>query len=138
MKYLIVPVFFFLASSCSFSVLSGDKDLGGGYFIWVEGEDGSSNSIIKSENGSAMGLEVIPPTVLKVGYNESTIIVSSRESPRGSHSFWIINKNIPVDMEACIDQATCDSVLQSNVEGPMDSIHFYRLKKEKKIQLDFK
>jgi len=116
--------------------LLGDKKLGEGYIL---SEDGKYTSIVKSTTKPyrGSGLEVIPPTVTKFKANKNYIIALSIDIETKVRNYWIINKSITINLADCKDQASCDSVLRSNVEGPLDSVLFNKKLKENSIPLSF-
>lgn len=83
---------------------------------------------------------VIDNNVLKFNYNSSYIILNTfnyKNTGEESLDYWIIDKSIPVNMDDCNNQESCGELLKSNVEGPIDSLNFYRRLKERDIKLTF-
>lgn len=125
-----------LVSSCKFSSLIGDKDLKSGYIFTA---DGDQACIIFSPSipYRGTGLLVIPAKVVEVKYDKNYIIAKSIDKGKSEMKYWIIYKSISIDLNNCTDQTSCDSVLMSNVEGPLDSVLFNKILKENSIPLSF-
>ena len=136
MKYIYVLLIFLFISSCSLSILLGDKNLGKGYFLF---ENGNFTCIVKSfkKTYKGGGLEIIPYQVTKYEFNKYYIIAISVEPKTNVRSFWIINKKIPINLNICRESANFDKALKSNVIGPIDSITFYKILYKENIKLKF-
>ncbi len=124
---IILLVFVLAFISCKMSSvarLRGDKDLGNGYYLF---EDGPFTSIVynNSKQYKSTGLEVIPFEVTKTEVINNLVLAIRLNEDNTVKSYWIIDKSIPIDINKCNDQNSCDSVLRSNVIGPVDSIAFY-------------
>ncbi|MEL7005209.1 MAG: hypothetical protein AAFN93_21105 [Bacteroidota bacterium] len=136
---IIVGLFVaFTITSCSLSDLLGDKSLGGGYYLWKEGKDGQSNCILLSttERYKGTGLIVIPPTVIRTKHNKKVILVLSQNFQSHEKEYWMINKETPIDLDICVDKKSCDSVLKSNVLGPLSYEDFINITMTKGIKLE--
>jgi len=116
------------------SRLSGDVVLGNGYYLF---ENGPFTSIVydSSPKYQNKGLPVIPFEVVKQEANSNYIFAITLNDNNTVKSYWIIDKNIKIDLDDCSDQKSCDSLLQLNVSGPMDSINFYNTIAKKNITL---
>lgn len=135
--YIINSILVILfVSSCKLSSLMGDKDLKNGYIFTA---DGNQACIIFSTSKPyrGTGLQVIPAKVVEVKYDKNYIIAKSIDKGKSEKKYWIIDKSISIDLNDCTDQASCDSLLRSNVEGPLDSILFNKKLKENSIPLNF-
>jgi hypothetical protein len=133
---LCMILFCFILGSCTY-ILLGEKSLGQGYYFT---NDGAFSEVIISatKHYKGAGLVIIPPTVINVNSDKKTIIAQSVGNISTEKYYWIINKENPIDLDACIDPVSCDSTLRSNVEGPLDSMTFYQLLENRSIDLKFK
>jgi len=125
---IMLIYFILLFNSCKMSSVSrqrGDKDLGNGYYLF---EDGPFTSIVynNSPQYKSTGLEVIPFEVIKAKVVRNNIIAIRLNEDNIVKSYWIIDRSISINLDDCNDQKSCDSVLRSNVLGPLDSITFYK------------
>ncbi|MEM1003531.1 MAG: hypothetical protein AAGH46_12870 [Bacteroidota bacterium] len=126
-------------NSCSISELSGDRNLGGGYYLWTEGKDGQSNAILLSTTQpyKGAGLIIIAPTVIKVKFDEKVILALSKNPKSLEEEYWMIDKEKTIDLSTCLDKTSCDSVLKQNVLGPLSYEGFIDLASQKGIKLRF-
>lgn len=120
---VLLLVFFKLATS--------DKSLGSGYILF---DEGFFTQIINGNGG-----KIVPPVVTHYAYDRHHIIAISQDIDTQEIKYWIIDKDIPIDLSVCKDFDTrCfDSIRQLSVEGPLDSDTFYRLLESKEIELRF-
>jgi len=134
LNLLILLIGFLMFNTCTY--LSGDKNLGTGYYY---AEDGSFSCIIYSTTKpyKGAGLGVIPYEVTKFTCNKKYIIAMTLDDNNVVKSYWIIDKSKEINLHDCHDQKSCDSLLTSNVTGPIDSISFYNQLKERNISLKF-
>ena len=126
----IIILIMLLSNSCR--LIIGDRDLKNG-FIWTA--DGNQSSIVLSttQKYHGVGLEIIPPMVVKVETDKNFITVKSIDNIQNIDKYWIIDKRIATNLSDCKDQNSCDSLIMTIVEGPFDSISFYQMLKNKGI-----
>lgn len=112
--------------------ITGDRDLKNGY-IWTA--DGNQSSIVLSTTKKyhGVGLEIIPPMVVKVETDKNFITVKSIDNIQNIDKYWIIDKRIAINLSDCKDQKSCDSLIMSIIEGPFDSLSFYQMLNNKGI-----
>ena len=141
----IIKIFLFcvvcVAYSCSTSKFYGDEKLGAGYFLCKDGRyksiDFSPDENYKGDGGYA----VIKENVKFLNYNKSHIIIqtSRYEKPLNEvKEFWVIDKNIPINLKDFKNQDEFDKLLKVGLTGPLDSVEFYQQLKERNIDLKFK
>ena len=123
--------------SCKMSTVSkrrGDKDLGGGYYLFV---NGPFTMIVYNDSPhyKSTGLPVIPYTVIESASNKRYIFAITLDDENVNKSYWAIDKSIPINLNDCSDQVSCDSLLRSNVVGPIDSITFYHQFRDMNVKL---
>jgi hypothetical protein len=85
-----------------------------------------------------VGICMIPPTVQSVNFDKRFVIVRSLNN-NNLAEYWLIDKEQECQM---LDEIPSDSLHQiyyrfSNLYGPLDSIAFLNLKKEKAVSLDW-
>ena len=116
---------------------SADKNLGNGYYLF---KDGVFTSIVYTTKlpYRGTGVEVIPYQVIKTDFNDRYIWAITLDDKHVVKSYWIIDKNIHISFADCHDQRSCDSLLRSNVVGPLDSLSFLNQLRERDITLKFK
>jgi len=130
---------FFLCTTyaCNFISSLEVRDLGGGYFLTL---DGINASVLYTEKDTyrGTGIRIIKPPVTEVKHNNNYIIASSMNLKTREKFFWIIHKTIKINLNDFHDQKSYDSLLMSNVTGPLDSLNFLLYLNEKGIDLRLK
>ena len=126
-----------LIASCNLPSKSsqhGDIELGSGYYLF---KDGPFTTIVytKKKPYNSMGLPVLPYTVVESESNKRYIFAITLDDENVNKSYWAIDKSIPINLNDCSDQVSCDSLLRSNVVGPIDSITFYHQFRDMNVKL---
>jgi len=117
-------------------LLSGEEDLGAGYFYIP---DGRNSIIIKSirNNSPSTGHLIIPATVIKFSFNEQFVIAKTKDRIKNEDYYWIISKKDVVDIQKYRFKPQLDSALMSNILGPIDSATFQKELQQRAIDLRF-
>jgi len=137
-KVIISGIFILIFNSCKMPIESrvkGDKDLGNGYYFF-ENEAFSCIVYDNSPKYQNKGLQVIPYEVVKAEANSNYILAMTLNDDNTVNSYWIIDKKNKINLDDCYGQKSCDSVLRSNVLGPLDSITFFKEIENKDINLE--
>lgn len=92
----------------------------------------------EKEDYDGVGVCMMPRSVKKVSFDDSFVIVK-RMNDQGKNEFWLIDKKKESQM---LEEVPADSLHQiyykfSNVYGPMDSSAFFKMKDEKRVQLEW-
>ena len=133
--------------SCNDCKSWGDNNLGG-KFTLLEGDRQEDRIIVYCTSNSKCchaGISIIPSKdfgitkawVEKAEFNERWIIANSFLRNGEELGFWIIDKDYELDLSKC-EEVDCDSIIQSHVIGPLDTLQFEEKKKELGIDLKFK
>jgi len=111
-----------------------DENLGHGYYLF---KDGAFTCIVYTEDKiyKGTGSEIVPFEVTKYAVNNDYIIAISFDNKNNVKNYWIIDTRIRVKLDNC-DFKGCDSLLHSNLSGPIDSISFYEEVKNRHIMLN--
>jgi len=135
MQFLMLTFMVLMINSCKTTSQShGDKDLRDGYYLM---EDGLFTTIVYNDSPKYRftGFVVIPFTVINYMEGNNYILAISLDDDNIIKSYWIIDKSISINLDECPENSSCDSLLKSNVQGPMDSINFYNTIAKKNITL---
>lgn len=119
MKYLTLLSFSFVLFSCVYNHTDNIKELGGKYYYLGDGRESQILFNLKEDGEPKVGREVVPPTLLEYKFNEQYIIAKSKDDTQ-KVIYWIIDK-------------TTENVGVT----PLDSVSFYQVLTEKKIDLAF-
>ena len=147
---VLISISFLLFVSCVCE-LFGSHELGNN-IVLLEGDRPEDRIIVyctgRSGGCCSGGVSIIPTYenhIKQDMYNEYVegaksnnkwIIARSYRILEKSHKFWIINKNFNIDSLDC-NKIDCDSVIQSHVIGPLDSLIFLEKVKELDVNLYF-
>jgi hypothetical protein len=135
--YITGSLLFLACAACdTCKLLHGEERLGSN-FTFVN-EDKSTSYIlycydIPGSKCCDSGITVVPTYVENTEADENWIIARSIKDNKDK--FWIIKKNFEVDLANC-EQVKCDSVIRSNVLGPMGLDDFNSTKRRLGITLD--
>jgi len=69
--------------------------------------------------------------------NKEWVLVKTYQIQEKKENYWIISKDFDITNLNC-STANCDSILQSHVIGPLDSLDFYNFLKARNIDLELK
>lgn len=132
----------FVTCSCSTSKFYGDEKLGAGYFLYRNGRLKSINYTPDDNyKGEGVSYVVIKEQVKFFNYDESYIVAQTLRYEKPSNEikeFWIIDKNVPINLNDFKNQDEFDKLLKVGLTGPLDSVEFYQQLKEQNIDLKFK
>jgi hypothetical protein len=67
--------------------------------------------------------------------DERWIVVKSKRFQEGTHCYYLIDKNFNIEG---LDWNKSDSIIQSNITGPLDSLEFCTILKKRNINLTLK
>jgi len=132
---LLIPLFAaIILEGCSFSELTGDKNLGKGYYFFSHR---SFSSIVLSSTDSYQGNgpRVVPSEVVSHSFNDEYIIALSRDINTKEKTYWIINKNMPARIKSLVEENGSQHIIWTNVSGPLDSLEFSKMLEQKLINL---
>lgn len=94
--------------------------------------------ITQTEEYNGIGDCIIPPKILDTKKNDKYVII---KTSNGTHKikYWLIDKTIESKRieETKEDSNYWSYVKYSNVFGPLDSIDFFNLKKQKGVKLEW-
>lgn len=131
--------------SCDFY---GNKDLGGKLTLWLrDGSEGRYDIVYCSKydiGGCIAGIYVIPSAdderysmyVKTAKSDDKWVIAKTIRTVEQKKNYWIIDKNFSLEDVDC-DALNCDSIIRSNVIGPLDAQQFGSKLAELKISLKF-
>ena len=112
---LIATVVCLLPLSCT-----NQEDLGDNFMLTRADKD-DVYVIYCFQDCSVSGIPVIPPKVVRIDHDAKWIVAKVREVESDTASYWIVDKDIDAEFE--YDTGFTDLV-QSHVQGPMDSTQF--------------
>ncbi len=119
-----------LIYSCS-SYL-GVKELGHRIYL-----DENQIIITESDKYKGIGYCIIPPTIDKIKNDEKFVIVRTLNG-NNQINYWLIDKGIEAKELQYIQDSLYGSYYKySNVYGPMDSMEFLNLKKQKNVKINW-
>ena len=126
---LLLPILFFLGCN------DGEKPLGDGYHLASEG--GYSTLFYTSEKKAARGLVIVEGNILRLNFNDSLIIVESKDDKTEVHQFWLIDKHIEIDLNPCKGKwsSSCDSLSKINRFNFRDSLELHQALRERNSRL---
>lgn len=131
--------------SCDFY---GNKDLGNHLTLWLrDGSEGCYDIVYCTKHdigGCIAGIYVIPSTddekhsiyVKTAKSDDQWVIAKTIRTIDQKENFWIINNNFSLEDVDC-DEINCDSIIRSNLIGPLDAQQFGSKLAEHKISLKF-
>lgn len=125
--YFVISLLFI---SCSF--YSGVKELGNRIYL-----DENQIIISTTEKYEGSGYCIVPPTITKVMKDGKFVIVQTLNG-KNHLNYWLIDKGIESkELQYVEDSLYWPYYKYSNVYGPMDSIEFLNLKKQKNVKIDW-
>jgi len=151
--YSIFITIAFTISSCNWwSGIWGNHSLGNHLSLW-EGDTKEDRTIAyctsQSFGACVSGIYVVPNEkrhmidgkyaeyVKTAASNKKWVLVKTYQIQEKKENYWIISKDFDITNLNCSTD-NCDSILQSHVTGPLDSLDFYSFLKARNIDLKFK
>lgn len=105
--------------SCVYNHTDNIKELGGKYYYLGDGNESQILFNLKKDGEPKVGKMIVPPTLLQYKFNDQYIIAKSKDDPQVV-VYWLIDKST-----------------EDNEPAPMDSVVFYQVLSQKKIDLKF-
>jgi len=114
-----------------------DWDSGGQIIVYNENPKGrtvySGVYIIPNPNSNDSAFNV---SIRNIKFNKEWVIIKA-EQQHNEYCYFLIHKNFNIkglDWQ----KDNCDSIIQNSITGPLDSMAFYNLLRERNIDLTFK
>ena len=131
---ILLSLLLFFTSEWLFPSWWGSHSLG--HNLYMLDWDGGNKIIVYCSNPRGRtcygGLSVIPSNsnssqlcVITAKSNERWVIVRAKQTQDNKNCYYLINKDFNIDNLNC-QNVNCDSMLQSYVVGPLDSIAFIK------------
>lgn len=142
---ILLSLLLFFTSEWLFPSWWGSHSLGHNLYMLDWDGDGGNKIIVYCSNLRGRtcysGLSVIPSNsnsgqlwVITAKSNERWVIVKAKQTQDNKNCYYLISKDFDIDNLNC-QKVNCDSMIQSHIVGPLDSIAFMRELSLKNVSL---